>query len=50
MSAIEAKYRQLTGARFDLGAFHDAVLGGGALPLDMLRRSVRDRALEARQR
>ena len=30
------------GDKFDIKAFHDAVLGGGALPLDMLERQVKN--------
>ena len=30
------------GARFDLKGFHDAVLGGGAMPLEVLARVVRE--------
>ncbi len=30
------------GAKFDLAAFHDAVLGQGAVPLDVLDRQIRD--------
>ena len=30
------------GDKFDIKAFHDTVLGGGALPLDMLERQVKN--------
>jgi uncharacterized protein (DUF885 family) len=33
--------RQKLGPRFDLRAFHDAVLGNGALPLDVLDSEVK---------
>jgi uncharacterized protein (DUF885 family) len=50
MRSLHDDYRRVTEPRFDLRAFHDAVLGGGALPFDALRRSVLDRALEERNR
>jgi uncharacterized protein (DUF885 family) len=34
--ALRAKAEQALGDRFDIRAFHDAVLGGGAMPLDLL--------------
>jgi len=37
----ERAQKQL-GARFDIKAFHDAVLGGGGLPLDMLEARVNE--------
>ena len=30
------------GAKFDLAAFHDAVLGQGAVPLDVLEAQIKD--------
>jgi len=30
------------GAKFDLAAFHDAVLGQGAVPLDVLEQQIND--------
>jgi uncharacterized protein (DUF885 family) len=30
------------GDKFDIKAFHDTVLAGGALPLDMLERQVKN--------
>ena len=41
---LRAKVRDRLGARFDIRAFHDAVLEGGALPLAALRTAV-DRRL-----
>ncbi|WP_313341406.1 DUF885 family protein [Stenotrophomonas sp.] len=34
--ALRAKAEQALGDRFDIRAFHDAILGGGAMPLDLL--------------
>jgi uncharacterized protein (DUF885 family) len=36
------------GPRFDVRAFHDRVLGGGALPLDLLGKSVREWVAEVK--
>lgn len=36
------------GAKFDLAAFHDVVLGQGAVPLDVLERQVKDWIAEER--
>jgi uncharacterized protein (DUF885 family) len=36
IQAIRAKAEQALGERFDIRAFHDVVLGGGALPLSVL--------------
>ncbi|MFC0251625.1 DUF885 domain-containing protein [Massilia consociata] len=40
IAALRDTARTALGARFDLRRFHDAVLQGGALPLDMLQRQV----------
>ena len=37
---LREKAKQELGSRFDLKGFHDCVLGGGALPLDLLERRV----------
>ncbi|HEY7671305.1 MAG TPA: DUF885 domain-containing protein [Gammaproteobacteria bacterium] len=39
---LRAKAERELGARFDIRGFHDAVLGGGALPLSILERRVND--------
>jgi uncharacterized protein (DUF885 family) len=38
--SLREKAKQALGARFDIRAFHDAVLDGGALPLDVLEAHV----------
>jgi uncharacterized protein (DUF885 family) len=37
---LRRRAREELGAQFDLAAFHDAILGDGALPLDVLERRV----------
>ena len=39
---LRAKATQALGAKFDLPAFHDAVLGQGAVPLDVLESQITD--------
>ena len=46
IKALRAKAEQRLGARFDVRAFHNAVLDNGALPLDLLEREI-DRWIEA---
>ena len=37
---LREKAKAELGDKFDIRAFHDTVLGGGALPLDILERRV----------
>jgi uncharacterized protein (DUF885 family) len=37
---LRRRAEQRLGDRFDLGAFHDAVLGNGALPLEVLEEVI----------
>ena len=39
---LRAKATEQLGAKFDLRAFHDLILGQGAVPLDVLERRVQD--------
>ncbi len=45
---LREKSKQELGDRFDIKGFHDCVLGGGALPLDLLERRV-DAWIKARK-
>jgi uncharacterized protein (DUF885 family) len=38
--ALRAKAKEQLGDKFDIRAFHDTILGGGALPLDVLEKRV----------
>jgi uncharacterized protein (DUF885 family) len=42
IAALRDEAQRAMGARFDLKAFHDALLMGGALPLTVLQRRVRE--------
>jgi uncharacterized protein (DUF885 family) len=46
---LRAKAEKRLGARFDVRAFHEAVLGEGHMPLDMLRRRI-DAWIEAQDK
>jgi uncharacterized protein (DUF885 family) len=48
IKALRARAESQLGARFDLRAFHNAILDNGALPLELLEREV-DRWIEARK-
>jgi uncharacterized protein (DUF885 family) len=39
---LREKAKAELGAQFDIRAFHDTVLGGGALPLEILERRVNE--------
>ena len=40
IQSLRAKAELALGDQFDIRAFHDTVLGGGALPLPLLERRV----------
>lgn len=40
ISRLRDKAQQALGAKFDLRAFHDEILGAGALPLDVLEARI----------
>jgi uncharacterized protein (DUF885 family) len=48
--AVRERSRQQLGARFDIRAYHDAVLAAGAMPLDVLDRFVADWATALTER
>jgi uncharacterized protein (DUF885 family) len=41
LQALRDEARRALGARFDYRQFHDAVLGGGSLPLPVVEANVR---------
>jgi len=43
---LQRDYAQARGTAYNTRGFHDAYLGGGALPLDVLERSMRTRAAQ----
>ena len=45
IQSLRTKAELALGEKFDIRAFHDTVLGGGALPLTLLERRV-DRWIE----
>ena len=40
MLELRAKAENALGDKFDIRGFHDTILGGGALPLDLLEKRV----------
>jgi uncharacterized protein (DUF885 family) len=42
ISELRARAKKTWGEKFDLRAFHDVVLGEGAVPLGVLERNVDD--------
>ncbi|MFL5576725.1 MAG: DUF885 family protein, partial [Gemmatimonadaceae bacterium] len=49
LKELRAYARQELGDRFDVRAFHDAVLGQGALPLDVLEARMREWVAERKK-
>jgi uncharacterized protein (DUF885 family) len=46
IAALRRQAESALGGRFDLRAFHDALLDNGALPLDLLERQIRRRFID----